>query len=761
MNLLVDRPPAGAPPAAPQPQERTIDLALEGMTCAACSARIERVLNRMPGVTATVNLAAEKARVRYAPGAVTADALLAAVRKAGYGARPIVDESREQNRLRQRAAYRRELKLLYVSTALTLPFFVQMIAMVSGMPHMLMPGWLQWLLATPVQFWVGKRFYIGAWHALRGGGANMDVLIALGTTIAYLYSAVVVALGLTLDLYFEASTMIVTIILFGKILESKARARTTAAIEELIRLQPDTAHIERAGAVVDVPVAQVAVGDVFIVRPGDRVPIDGVVLEGSTHIDESMLTGESLPVTKRPGMRVFAATTNAHGMLRCRATGVGAATALAGIIRLVEDAQGSKAPIQRVADVVSGVFVPVVVVIAVLTLVATWWVTGDATAGLIHAVAVLVIAGPGALGLATPTAIRVASGAGARAGVLIRNAAALEHAARIDTLIVDKTGTLTLGKPGVTDVVALADFDDTQVLRIAASLEHGSGHPLARAIADRAAGAGVALEPIAQFASIAGKGVSATVHGALALVGSPRFAAEQGIEVDDVRVTSLEQHGKTVSVVALDGKAIGLVAIADRARPSSRAAVAALERMDIEVIMMTGDSRLTAETIAREVGIERFEAEMLPQDKARRVDELKRAGRTVGMVGDGVNDAPALAAADVSFAIAAGSDVAVNTADITLMRDDLMSVVDGIDLSHRTLRKIRQNLFFAFVYNVLGMPLAAIGMLSPVIAGAAMALSSVSVVSNSLLLRRWKPALSGTQPYKEKPWKASRSVSKA
>jgi len=721
---------------------RSVDLALEGMTCAACAARIEKVLNRLPGVSANVNFASEKARVRYSPEGADLDRIIAAVRKAGYGAHMIDAARSAEDQARHEAAYRSELARFWVSVALALPFLVQMAAMFAGSTHDLLPPWLQLVLATPVQFWIGKRFYVGAWHALRGGGANMDVLIALGTTMAYAYSALVVVLGLPLHLYFEASTAIITLVLMGKLLEIRARSRASAAIEELLKLQPKTAHVERAGAIVDVPVADMQVGDLFIVRPGDSVPVDGTVVEGESSVNESMLTGESLPVHKGPGTRVFAATLNAQGLLKARATGVGADTAIAAIVRLVEEAQGSKAPIQRLADRVSSVFVPIVVAIAIVTFLGAWWLTGDATTALVRAVAVLVIACPCALGLATPTAIMVGSGAGARAGVLIRNAAALELAGRIDTLVVDKTGTLTEGRPGVADVVALDGHDETEVLRIAASLEHGSEHPLARAIRQHAASKGITPEPVSGFNAIPGKGVRGRVGGFEAAVGTLRLMGELGIVLDHGRLAALQREGKTVVIVAREGRATGMIAIADRLRPGSRASVEALQAMGMHVIMLTGDNAATAAAIAGEAGITHYEAEVMPEAKAERVSALKREGRTVGMVGDGVNDAPALAAADVSFAIGAGSDVAITTADITLMRDDLMSVVDAIRLSRATLTKIRQNLFFAFFYNVLGIPLAAFGMLNPVIAGAAMALSSVSVVTNSLLLKRWKAAAS-------------------
>jgi Cu+-exporting ATPase len=718
----------------------SVDLAITGMTCAACASRIEKVLNRIPGVSASVNFASEKARVRFAADSADVERLAAAVRKAGYGAQPLDREDHAAARARRLEEHRAQRRSFLIALALTLPFLGQMLWMLHGAGHALMPPWVQLALASPVQFWIGRRFYASAWHALRGGGANMDVLIVLGTTIAYAYSAVVTIAGLPLHLYFEASTAIITFVLLGKVLETRAKARTSAAIEALIRLQPQSAFIMKDDAVVEVPVAEIRVGDVCVVRPGDDVPVDGVVLEGASSVNESMLTGESLPVAKAPGARVFAATSNANGMLKCRATGVGADTALAAIIRLVDEAQGSKAPIQRLADVVSGIFVPVVIALAVLTFFGAWWMTGAADEALVRAVAVLVIACPCALGLATPTAIMVGSGAGARAGVLVRNAAALENAGRIDTLLVDKTGTLTLGKPAVTDVLPSPGFDEKTLLLVASSLEQVSEHPLARAIVERAAAEGVSALPIHDFAAIPGKGVEGLVAGKRVVLGAPRLMHERGIAVDERAISALRQQGKTVVAVASDGALLGLVAIADRVRPTSRTAVAALQNLGIEVIMLTGDDAATAASIAKDVGITRFEAGLLPHDKAQRATTLAAEGRRVGMVGDGINDAPALATANVSFAIGAGSDVAISVADITLMRDDLMSVVDAITLSRATLSRIRQNLFFAFFYNVLGLPLAAAGLLNPVIAGAAMALSSVSVVTSSLMLRRWKPS---------------------
>ncbi len=720
--------------------EASVELAISGMTCAACAGRIEKALSRLPGITATVNFATEKARVAYTPGATDPATLIATIRKAGYDAHEVAGADRAAEKARQTAAYRRELLRFWISAALTLPFVAQMTAMFAGRQEELLPLWLQVLLATPVQFWIGARFYVGAWHALRGGGANMDVLIALGTSMAYLYSAAVVFLGLPLHVYFEASAAIITLVLMGKLLEARAKTRTSAAIEALIKLQPKTARVERDGQLTEIDVAQMKVGDVFVVRPGEAMPVDGTVIDGESSVNEAMLTGESLPVAKHAGMRVFAATLNQQGLLRCRATGVGADTALAAIIRLVEDAQGSKAPIQRLADVISGIFVPVVVGISVVTFLGWWALGGDFTAALINAVAVLVIACPCALGLATPTAIMVGSGAGAQAGVLVRNAAALEHAGKIDTLIVDKTGTLTVGRPVVTDLVPLDGVPRDQVLAVAATLEHGSEHPLAKAVLDYATRDGVQPGPLKNFAAVTGKGVRAQIDGRPAALGSPQFMHELGIALDGGQADALQTQGKTVVAVALGGRALGLIAIADKLRETSRTAIERFKALGIEVTMLTGDNRVTAEAIAREAGIPHFEAGVLPQHKAERVAEFRQRGRFVGMVGDGINDAPALAAADVSFAIGAGSDVAIHAADVTLMRNDLTSVADAITLSRATLGKVKQNLFFAFIYNVLGIPLAAIGLLNPVIAGAAMAMSSVSVVSNSLLLKRWRPA---------------------
>ncbi len=709
----------------------TVELAIGGMTCAACSARIERQLNKLPGVEAVVNLPAERAHIRYDPHAVDVDKLIATIVKTGFTATPSTADTRAEEKARKEAAYRAEVKRFWIALALTAPLIVQMPFMFAagGAVHAdILPRWLQFALATPVQFWIGWRFYVGGWNALRGGSGNMDVLVALGTTMAWAYSTVVLLFGLHQHVYFEASATVITLVLMGKILEARAKAKTGAAIEALMKLAPATAHVERDGQLVELPVKSLIPGDIVIVRPGEAVPVDGEVVAGTSSANEAMLTGESLPVAKTVGDKVFAATINGDGLLRVKATGVGSHTLLAGIIRLVEEAQGSKAPVQRLADKVAAIFVPVVVTIALVTFGAWWLLAGDFTQALIDAVAVLVIACPCALGLATPTAIMVGTGLGAKAGILIRNAQALELAEKITVLAVDKTGTLTEGKPVVVDIKVGADGTAPEVLRLAASLEQGSTHPLAAALVAEAKRRGLSLEAPQAVLVQAGKGIAGEVAGCTVRVGSP----------DWLGAGASESAGSQVAV-EVDGKLVGVITVADPLRESSKAAVARLERMGVDVVMLTGDNAATAAEIARQAGVRRFEANVLPGDKARHVAALKAEGRVVGMAGDGINDAPALAAADVSFAMGAGADVAMQAADVTLMRNDLNGVADAISLSRATLAKIRQNLFWAFIYNVIGIPAAALGFLNPVVAGAAMAMSSVSVVSNSLLLKRWKP----------------------
>lgn len=721
---------------------QTLQLKIDGMTCAACSGRVESALNKLPGVTANVNQATEVAYITYTPGIVSLENLIEAVTDSGYHADKLNQANRDKENSRKQAIYQDDLRLFWFSAILTIPLMLQMLTMFSDDHSEWLPRWLQWLLATPVQFWIGFRFYKGAWYALKGGAANMDVLIVLGTSMAYLFSTVVTLYGLEQHVYFEASAAIITLVLLGKLMESRAKNKTSTAIEELIRLQPTIAHVQKEnGEILDLDINNLSVNDIFIVRPGESLPVDGIVIEGDSAINEAMLTGESLPVTKRVGDNVYAATINQQGLLKCRATGVGSETQLAEIIRLIERAQGSKAPIQRIADKIAGIFVPIVMGISLLTLSLTWWLEGEFVLALINAVSVLVIACPCALGLATPTAIMVGTGRSAQMGVLVKNATALEHAEKIQVLVVDKTGTLTMGKPVVTNIIPIGKTDQTTLLQIAALIEQNSEHPLAKAILDQAIGINKLEQKITNFQAITGRGVKAEIDGIAYILGSPKFLEEYGVENDHIEIKKLQLEGKTLVGIAMQldhrYQSLGYFAIADQLRETSKQAIQRIQAMGIEVIMLTGDNAATATTIAKQAGIMQYRAEVLPQDKAAVVSEIKSQGKYTGMIGDGINDAPALAAADVSFAIAAGSDVAIEAADITLMRNDLMSVADAIALSRATLRKIRQNLFFAFIYNVLGIPLAAVGMLNPVIAGAAMAMSSVSVVSNSLLLKRW------------------------
>ena len=722
---------------------QAVDLAIEGMSCAACAARIEKVLNREPGLSAEVSFATESARVHYVPGLSDPATALASIERAGFTARLAEDRSLAEARERKAAILRAEMRVFWISAALTFPLLAQMFWMFGADgAHAELPRSLQLALATPVQFWIGARFYRGGWAALKGGGANMDVLVALGTSAAYFFSLFVTLAGRQAQsVYFEASAAVITLVLLGKVLEARAKARTGEAIEALTQLQPKTARLERDGRIIDVDAGLLVPGDVFIVRSGESIPVDGEVIEGYSKVNEAMLTGESMPVSKRAGGKVFAATQNGQGMLRCRATGVGSQTLLAGIIRLVSEAQASKAPVQRLADRISAVFVPVVCAIAGVTFVAGWLFGRQYEPALINEVAVLVIACPCALGLATPTAIMVGSGLGARAGILIRNAEALERAEKITVLAVDKTGTLTRGEPFVTDLMPLG-ADRHAVLRLAAALEQGSEHPLARAILREARECGIEVPPVSDFHAYMGKGVEGTIDGRHLWLGAPDWqvdwTAPDMTEWAGI-IDSWQSAGKTVVVLSENEKPIAFLAISDPLRSTSRAAVARLRAMGLHVVMLTGDNPQTAAAIAREAGIEEVHAGILPAGKSAVIEALRAKGAVVGMVGDGVNDAPALAAADVGLAMGAGTDAAIAAADVTLVRADLNAVADAILLSRATLQKIRQNLFFAFVYNVLGIPLAAFGLLNPVFAGAAMAMSSVSVVASSLWLKRWRP----------------------
>ncbi|HEY2337649.1 MAG TPA: heavy metal translocating P-type ATPase [Burkholderiales bacterium] len=698
-----------------------VELDIEGMTCAACAVRIEKNLNRLDGVEASVNLATEKALVRFNQEKATVEAILGRVRDTGYDA----EVAREGELRDHSAAHRKARNEFLVAAALSAPFLGEMAAMAWG-AHGWLPGWLQLALATPVQFWCGARFYRGAWKALRGGTANMDVLVALGTSVAYGFSVASFFFHASHFLYFEASAVVITLVLLGKYLEARAKAKAAQSLESLIRLQPAKAFVEKDGILVEVDAATLAPGDGFEVRPGDAIPLDGRVLAGASAVNEAMLTGEAMPVAKKAGGHVYAGTINGEGTLRVVATGVGRQTVLAGIIRLVAAAQGSKPPVQRLVDKVSGVFVPAVMAVSLAVFGGWWYFSGSALAGLIPAISVLVIACPCALGLATPTALMVGVGRAARAGILIRNAEALEKAERLTVLLLDKTGTLTRGEPVVSKVFPQENSNREEVLLVAASLESRSEHPLGRAIVNAFEGE---LLPVADFQAMGGQGVHGKLEGRPARLGSPEFIGREP-----------PPDRSTVIGVERDGRFLGWIELADELRPTSRAAVARLAEIGIEAVILSGDSPSAVDAIARQLGIVRRRGGVLPQEKAGEVQALRKAGAVVGMAGDGVNDAPALAAADVSFALASGSGAALDVADVTLMRNDLAGIVGAVELSRATLGKIRQNLFFAFIYNVLGIPLAALGLLNPAIAGAAMALSSVSVVSNSLLLNRWKPS---------------------
>ena len=708
---------------------QSVELALQGMTCAACANRIEKVLNRLPDVSASVNFASETASIVYTPGLVDVAGLIAAVERAGYQASPLLSNDLPQHRIDWR-----EWAILFGAALLTLPLLAQMVGMFAGSHAWMVPYRWQWLLATPVQFVAGWRFYSGACKALRGGGANMDVLVALGTSVAYGYSVWVTLAGGG-HVYFEASATVITLVLLGKQLESHAKRKTLAAIEALAKLQPKTAHIERDGALIEVPSASLKSGDVFVVKPGEAFPTDGAVVEGQSSANEAALTGESLPQTKQPGDAVFAATINNERLLRCKASQPADASQFAAIMRLTREAQGSKAPIQQLADKISAVFVPVVSLIALATFLIWWLALGQLESGIVNAVAVLVIACPCALGLATPTAVIVGSGLAAKNGILIRNATALELAGKLDVLAFDKTGTLTIGEPQLVASRQYGDAAPHNALGLA--LAAASSHPLAQAIARQLASEGVVAATLAQIENIPGKGMLGHAEHGNVRLGSAEWLQQEGVAFDAAELQHWYQSGQTVSGLALGSQLLCWYVLADQLRPDAAAAIAALQQQGIQPMMLTGDHPQAAQSIAAAVNLPGWQAQQKPQDKAEWIGRQRAAGKIAGMVGDGVNDAPALAAADVSFAIGSGSDSAIATADVTIKQPRLLALVNAIALSRATLAKIRQNLFFAFIYNILGIPLAALGLLNPVLAGAAMALSSVSVVSNSLLLRKW------------------------
>jgi Cu+-exporting ATPase len=725
--------------------ETTFTFDVGGMTCSACAGRIEKSLLRVPGVLqANVNVALERADVTTIAGKVEREMLVSAVEKAGYTASFASDaaDDEEQHRALEAQALRRELYTLIAAALLTLPLVAQMAAMVLGLNFHL-SIWVELLLATPVQFVIGARFYRSAWKAIRARAGNMDVLVAMGTSTAYLYS-VYLLLTLGADaagkLYFEASAVIITLVLLGKYMEARAKRGTTAAIRQLMDLRPKTARVVRDGKELELPIAQLRKGDLVVVRPGESIPVDGKLAEGSSEVDESLITGESIPVDKQPGDKVTGGSINGTGLMKVTATAVGEDSTLAKIIRLVENAQAGKAPIQRLVDRISEVFVPVVVTIAIATFLGWYFFNGDVESALIAAVSVLVIACPCALGLATPTAIMTGTGAAARAGILIKNVEALEQAHAITAIVFDKTGTLTTGQPTVVDVHAIGG-NEADLLGAVATLQKGSEHPLAKAVLARAAEQNVELTEVTDFKSHTGFGVVGTVNGQQVISGNEQFMSNNGIttSAESAMAAGWESEGKTVIWIARDGVLMGIMAIADPLRPESIPAVAELKRMGIHTLLLSGDAVLAVEEIGRQVGIDRARGAVKPGDKSKEVEELRAAGYHVGMIGDGINDAPALAAADVGIAMGSGTDVAMETAGVTLMRSNPGLVPDAISISRATWRKIKQNLFWAFVYNVVGIPVAVAGYLSPTIAGAAMAFSSVSVVTNSLLLRRWKP----------------------
>ena len=726
------------------------EFAITGMTCAACSTRIEKGLNKLEGVTkASVNLALETASVEYSPSQIAPQDITQRVEKLGYGAKLKSEEKEEEQSYREKELSKQKGKFWF-SFILSVPLLWAMVSHFTftsfiPLPHMLMNPWVQLALATPVQFVVGKQFYVGAFKALRNKSANMDVLVALGTSAAYFYSlySSLKSLGSsvhTAQLYYETSAILITLILLGKLFEANAKGRSSEAIKKMMGLQAKTAVVVRDGAEVKIPVEEVKKGEVIFIKPGEKVPVDGEIIEGQSAIDESMLTGESVPVDKNIGDKVIGATLNKNGFFKIKATNVGKETALAQIIKVVEEAQGSKAPIQRLADYISGIFVPIVVGIALLTFFVwyIWIAPGEFAPALEKLIAVLVIACPCALGLATPTSIMAGSGRAAEFGILFKGGEHLEATHKIDTILLDKTGTVTNGTPVLTDVRIAQGYEENELLQLVASAERLSEHPLAQALVAGIKNKGIEIQDPLSFEAIPGYGVKATVQERELLVGTRKLMNQHKVNIDAALegMTNLEREGKTVMLVALDGKYAGVLAVADTIKETSKEAVSRLKEMGLEVMIITGDNRQTAQAIAMQAGIEHVIAEVLPEEKAEEVKKLQQQGKKVAMVGDGINDAPALALADIGMAIGTGTDVAMEAADITLMRGDLMSIVDAIEMSRKTISNIKQNLFWAMGYNTLGIPIAAVGLLAPWVAGAAMAFSSVSVVLNALRLQR-------------------------
>lgn len=746
-------------------------LKLRGMSCASCANHIEDAIRSVPGVSeCSVNFGAEQATVTYDPHKTDVAAIQDAVDAAGYSAIAMQDDvlapEDDAERQTRQAENRNLTRKVWVSGIISAVLVIGSLPAMTGLsipffPMWLHNPWLQLLLTAPVQFWCGASFYVNAWKALKRHTATMDTLVAIGTGAAYLYSLFptffpgwFIAQGLRPDVYYEAAAVIITLILLGRLLENRAKGQTSEAIRKLMGLQAKTARVIRNGREVDIPIAEVVLGDIILVRPGEKIPTDGEIVDGSSTIDESMVTGESVPVKKQPGDEVIGATINKTGSFKFKTTRVGKDTFLAQIVKLVQQAQGSKAPIQRLADRVTSWFVPAVIAIAIATFIIWFNVMGNVTMALITTVGVLIIACPCALGLATPTSIMVGTGKGAENGILIKGAESLELAHKLQTIVLDKTGTITQGKPTVTDFVTVngtANSNELKLLRLAASIERNSEHPLAEAVVEYASSQSVELTEAREFEAVAGSGVQGYVADRLVQIGTQRWMQELGIDTSQLHQhwDRLEYLGKTVIWIAIDGTVQAIMGISDAVKPSSADAIRTLGRMGLEVVMLTGDNRRTAEVIAREVGIKRVIAEVRPDQKADRVESLQAEGKIVAMVGDGINDAPALAQADVGIAIGTGTDVAIAASDLTLISGDLQGIVTAIQLSRATIRNIRQNLFFAFIYNVAGIPIAAgilfpfFGwLLSPIIAGAAMAFSSVSVVTNALRLRNFHPKTS-------------------
>ncbi|MED3038078.1 heavy metal translocating P-type ATPase [Bacillus tropicus] len=726
------------------------EFTVSGMTCAACANRVEKRLNKLEGVNeATVNFALESATVDFNPDEINVNEMKSAITKLGYKLEVKSDEQDESTDHRLQEIERQKKKFI-ISFILSFPLLWAMVSHFSFtsfiyLPDMLMNPWVQLALATPVQFIIGGQFYVGAYKALRNKSANMDVLVALGTSAAYFYSVYlsIQSIGSSehmTDLYFETSAVLITLIILGKLFEAKAKGRSSEAIKKLMGLQAKTATVVRDGTEMKILIEEVVVGDIVYVKPGEKIPVDGEIVEGKSAIDESMLTGESIPVDKTIGDVVIGSTMNKNGFLKVKATKVGRDTALAQIIKVVEEAQGSKAPIQRVADQISGIFVPVVVAIAIITF-AVWMIfvtPGDFGGALEKMIAVLVIACPCALGLATPTSIMAGSGRSAEYGILFKGGEHLEATHRLDTVILDKTGTVTNGKPVLTDVIVADRFHEEEILRLVGAAEKNSEHPLAEAIVEGIKEKKIDIPSSETFEAIPGFGIESVVEGKQLLIGTRRLMKKFNIDIEEVSksMEELEREGKTAMLIAINKEYAGIVAVADTVKDTSKSAIARLKKMGLDVVMITGDNTQTAQAIAGQVGIDHVIAEVLPEGKAEEVKKLQAQGKKVAMVGDGINDAPALATADIGMAIGTGTDVAMEAADITLIRGDLNSIADAIFMSKMTIRNIKQNLFWALAYNGLGIPIAAFGFLAPWVAGAAMAFSSVSVVLNALRLQR-------------------------